>query len=908
MRPSPDTIAVRAFTEKPKTGEKARRGRKKSGLDEPSAYTLVFDTETTIDAAQALRVGAYQVRKGEVLAEEGLFYLAETLSRGELDTLKAYCVRHGLRLRTVRDFNENVLLEIGYHGQGLIAGFNLPFDLSRIAIRHAPARFAMRGGFSFMMAAGKHQPEVRVKHLSPRASLIDFNRPAGQDTPRGARKRGQKTPAFRGYFVDLKTLAAALTSRSFKLETLCAFLKTPTRKHASEEHGETLSDTYLDYARVDVQVSWECLCALRARYREHGLRKPIHRILSEASIGKAYLTLMGISPLMECQTVPRRVFAMAMETYYGGRAEIRMRRVPVEVIYTDFKSMYPTVNALMGLWEFIIGDGLNWHDATAQTRAFLGSVTREAFQSKETWRHLRTLVRVKPDGDLLPVRAVYDAAKKTRVNAIGLNFLTYDGGLWYTLADVVAAKILSGKTPDILEAVSFVPGEPQLGLKSVNLFGKPEFAIDPLHDDAFVRLIDLRDEAKAQGDDVEKAIKIIANSTSYGIFIEILRDEAPKPETLKLFHPDGREDTIKTKALEEPGTFFNPVIGTLITGAARLMLALAERTVIAEGLQWAFCDTDSLAIARPEGMGRDEFRTRVGRVVDWFDPLNPYAKPGSILQIEAENYASDGSGALEPLYAFAISAKRYALFNFDSESRPVIRKASAHGLGHLVAPYGDDEPAPDIPDPVLPLGKIGVSRWQYDFWYKIIEAGLGDAPKTVTLDYHPALQKPAATRYAATSPALLKWMERWNAPRRWHDKVRAHGFMLKFTPRSHNQMAFDEDDIVMSARKGRPSWPPVPKPSAPFDCDPAKAAEHAFDRETGEPVPVHMLETYVEALALFHLSPEAKFENGDYDETGETRRRHIIAKRVKRIGKEANAVAGDGVDYPVRKGDEAEFG
>ena len=38
-------------------------------------------------------------------------------------------------------------------------------------------------------------------------------------------------------------------------------------------------------------------------------------------------------------------------TAYGGRAEVRLRRDIQEVVYYDIKSMYPTVNALMGLWE-----------------------------------------------------------------------------------------------------------------------------------------------------------------------------------------------------------------------------------------------------------------------------------------------------------------------------------------------------------------------------------------------------------------------------------------------------------------------------------------------------------------------------------------------------------------------------
>ncbi len=54
--------------------------------------------------------------------------------------------------------------------------------------------------------------------------------------------------------------------------------------------------------------------------------------------------------------------------------------------------------------------------------------------------------------------------------------------------------------------------------------------------------------------------------------------------------------------------------------------------------------------------------------------------------MEKQNYLR-GKG-VEPLFCFPISAKRYALFNLDAEGKPVIRKASAHGLGHFVAPYG----------------------------------------------------------------------------------------------------------------------------------------------------------------------------------------------------------------------------
>ncbi|WP_417494470.1 hypothetical protein [Maricaulis sp.] len=882
---TPDTIALRAYTEKPNGKPVAqRRGRK--GLDEPSPWVLIFDTETRTDPSQALRVGFYQLRHEGELFEEGAFFDASSLSDAEKSDLKAYCESRNLRLRTLMDFNANVFVAYGYELNASIAGFNLPFDLSRIAIHHGPARGSMRGGFSFQLCESRHLPRVQVKHLSRRASLIQFSAPWKQETPRGMRKHGLKTPRHTGYFVDVKTLAAALLSRGHTLESLCEALDVPTRKAASESHGGPLTETYLDYARDDVQATWECYAALVEQYSQHRLSTPAHRIISEASIGKAYLKEMGIDPLLASQDVPRELFGCIMSTFYGGRAEVRIRRTVTEVIYTDFKSMYPTVNALMGLWSFVIADGFSWTDATVETRAFLDRVTRADFQHRETWSELITLVKVRPDKEVLPVRAAYDG----KVNTIGLNYLSYDGGIWYTLADVVAAKFIGGKSPEILEAIRFSPGKPQSELQPIELFGNPDYRIDPNKDDAFTRWVDLRDEAKANKDPIQLAIKILANSTSYGIFIEILRDNAPKPEPLNIFGPAGFIGDMQSTALEEPGKYFHPLLGTLITGAARLMLALAESEASAQGLGWVFCDTDSLAMARPDGMSRAEFRLRADRVSEWFNPLNPYRKSGSILQMEDVNYAADETGRLEPLYAYAVSSKRYALFNTDAEGRPVIRKASAHGLGHLVAPYGENDPASGVPDPVAPLDQMGVSRWQYDLWYHIIRAALEGEPDYVPLNYHPALAQPAASRYGATSPDLLAWMRHHNEGRDYLDQVKPFGFMTSFSALPSTQRPMREDLTADPNRRGRPIKQVTPKPIAPFERHPAKAAAQAFDRETGEPVPSNLLQSYQDSLVRYHLSPESKFENADFYDRGETRRRHVVARRVVLIGKEANGV------------------
>jgi hypothetical protein len=67
-----------------------------------------------------------------------------------------------------------------------------------------------------------------------------------------------------------------------------------------------------------------------------------------------------------------------------------------------------------------------------------------------------------------------------------------------------------------------------------------------------------------------------------------------------------------------------------------------------------------------------------------------------------------------------------------------------------------------------------------------------------------------------------------------------------------------------------------------------KATRFAFDRETGNPVKANTLATYAEALAQYHLRPEAKFLNGDFFDHGRTERRHVVAVQILHIGKEAN--------------------
>src|SRR5207342_2024120 len=105
------------------------------------------------------------------------------------------------------------------------------------------------------------------------------------------------------------------------LASLAEFLNVRSRKLATEDHGGPLTHDYLAYAMQDVQVTWECFAELSKRYAKHGLTlTPMHRIKSEAGVGKAYIKEMGIQPWrLAHPDFPPKMLNIIMQTYFGGR-------------------------------------------------------------------------------------------------------------------------------------------------------------------------------------------------------------------------------------------------------------------------------------------------------------------------------------------------------------------------------------------------------------------------------------------------------------------------------------------------------------------------------------------------------------------------------------------------------------
>jgi hypothetical protein len=857
-------------------------------------YLLVLDTETTTDAAQSLTFGSYRYyrvswtgqRPQLACAEEGLCHAddMETRDPEGFQCLAKYVAAHraatiegvpsDLKLLSRTEFVNKVFYQEAFKKRSLIVGFNLPFDLSRLAVGWGATRGRFQGGVSLVLftyqaedglwkEAHKYRPRIAIKHIDSKRALKGFVRPGALDDidriPEGADGgKPEEGYMFRGHFLDLRTIVYALTDESHSLASACEVLGVEAGKLAINGHGQ-ISTEYIDYNRRDVEATAELYVKVMEDYRPHPISLQPTKAYSPASIGKAYLRAMGIEPRLKRQAdFSPEVLGYSMVSYYGGRAECRIRKVPLPVVYLDFLSMYPTVNALMGLWRFHIAGGIDVEDRTAEVRRLLEGLALDDCFRPGTWPQLMVIVEVEAEGDVLPIRARYDLAVPSW--QIGVNVLEA-GRRWHALADVVASKLLTGKAPRILRALAFVPTGTQSGLRPVRLRG--EIPVDPVRHDLFNVAVEERQRLKRRSElsPAEKArhdfLKVFANATSYGITAELIRRELPKDKTEKVgVYGLDEPFEVRTSAPEDPGEFCFPPLAACITSSARLMLAMLERCVADLGGIHVLCDTDSMAIVATERGGLipcpgGPLRSADGRdcisALSWhqvegvrqrFAQLNPYdrkAVPGSILEVEKENLDPE-DGQRRQLWAYAISAKRYALFNLDEAGEPVLRKWSEHGLGHLLNPTD-----PDSED----------REWIRACWELLVRKGLGLPVEELSW-----FDRPALSQIRASSPHMLRPFDSYNASKPYAEQVKPFNFLLsvQVAPFGHPQGVDPTRFHLVAPWSSEPAeWMSLPW----FDLHSGREFRITTTDDFGASGRV-LVKTYRDVLAAYEVHPEAK--------------------------------------------------
>ena len=763
-------IAIRVYPlKKDDTDSQSTTGRK--FWRGPDAL-VVLDTETRIDARQTLTFGSYQnIIQGRRI-EEGLFYGDNLLPR-ELQILRCYVRRRKpdvvpegrqeIRLLPLREFLKEFYLD-AYKTRCLVVGFNLPFDLSRLAFDVAIARRRYAGGFSLGLwtyfdkkngreCRNPHRPRILIKHIDSKRALIGFGgRYETDDEDRipddSATGEPDEEFKFRGHFLDLRTLAFALTDRAYSLDAACKDFGVEYPKLKVTKHG-SVTERYVDYNRRDVLATSELAGKLLEEFRKHPLSMQATKAFSPASIGKGYLRDMGIAPVIERQPkFPTRYLGNAQSAFFGGRSSAHIRKVAVPVVYTDFLSMYPTVNSLMGLWNFVVADRIRVVDRCQnEVRNLLRRTSFADLFRPSMWKRFAYFVRVIPDRDALPSRSCYSIESNDW--QVAVNYLSAHSGnrkdaLWFSLPDIIASQLITGRAPRIVDAFRLDAVGKLEELKPISL--RSAISVDPAKQDFFKVVIEQRkllgsrtDLAPIEKERLNKALKVLANAASYGIYAEMNREESEKPVRINCHGIDRKPFSCMVLHPDKTGEYCFPPLAALITGAARLMLALLERSVTDKGGTYAMEDTDSMAIVAtergglipcPGGPHRSEEGKESIKALSWrdvdqisrtFARLNPYdrkAVPGSILKIEDDN-RHPITKKQRQLYCVAISTKRYALFERLKYGTPrLLRKKggdaedrwSEHGLGHLLNPIDPESEDRD---------------WISKIWLNIVRRTLG---------------------------------------------------------------------------------------------------------------------------------------------------------------------------------------
>jgi hypothetical protein len=893
----PQDIFVRAHAPAPS----GKRWKEKRAEKWPS-HALVFDTETTIDAKQKLTIGCF--RRCELegnqyrCIEEGLFY-ADSLAPEKLQILQRY-VDKPASVPDTRRFPPQIRLTLvdrnsfirrifwrAVKSGDLIVGFNLPFDLSRLAVKSSSAKKG--GGWSLELTLRKSRKTGRMELDPERPRIVITSQNSKSAFIRVSSHYRPKEWPNEARFLDLRTLTFALRDRSYNLERACKGFHVPGKLKHKASGRVTFKE--IKYCRRDVAATTGLLNAAKSEFDGNPIELKPDGAYSPASIAKSYLDSMNIAHPKEQFKISKKNYGISMQSYYGGRAECRIRKTAVPVVYTDFTSQYPTVNALLGNWNVLKASAVRFESCTGQVRTTLSKLALAETFKPGFWRQLSFFALVKPENDIFPVRTIY----RGRTQNIGVNQLSSKSGVWYAGPDLVASVLLNDdKIPPIVKAVRMVSRGEQAGLVPTNLGGM--VAVDPRKDDFFIRIVEQRIRYKPKDKSLAKFLKVIANSGSYGLFVQV--DPETKTKAADVGVSSGEKKLrMSSRYVEKLGPWYFPPVASLITSGGRLLLAMLERSIQDLEGNYLFCDTDSMCIVASEQGGltpcvggafelNDQGAIKalsfaqVASVADRFNELNPYgAVVRDILKTEDINHVdSDASKPRRQLFGYAIPSKRYALYTQNGDNISIV-KASGHGLGYLLSPKEEKEEKErtDAGDDEEDDDDDKVPEWVNEAWERLLCKELGLRPKEP--DW---LDLPAMMRMAMTSPNVMRtgrpeWLTAFNF------------FLLPLLAEDGYPIGFDSSNFkfITPAERDRRKWSNL-KGINLFDGQTYRI-RMVPDGNQRDPVPDSMriiLRQYLD-------HPEAKSLAADGTPcTGKTvgllRRASIVASEIVPVGKETD--------------------
>jgi hypothetical protein len=721
---------------------------------------LVVDCETTTqELGQRLNFGFYQkcelkngsyqpIEEGVIVADD----LERRLGKDAIELLEicahnekssSVCGRFAkIRIYTRSEWIEKVFFPWAVLRKAAIVGANLAFDLSVLSIDYHDHK--TENGFSSELASrykgreNKRYPRLRDVPKNSRTAFLDLS---GGTGPFKCGKR------FRGRFLDVLTVGFAMRNAHFSLESACEEWKVEGKLDHTPKGKVTLDE--IRYCREDVAATLRLLNAQRKEYETYPISLPPEKALSPASLAKSFKESMGLErPMFKFKKLPDRIHGIAMQAYYGGRSEVRIRDTVLPVTLLDYTSNYPASAALLNTWKLEIAKELKVKNCTKEARRILSQITQDKLLDKNFWPKLAFIAQVIPDGQPFPLRSYYaDDGESTN---IGFNPLFSKTSLWFAGPDLANA-VLHGWKLKVVKAITLIPIGIQSGLKEIPLGNR---TLDPAKEDPYIAWVEEKEVTKGEK---RNFIKCLLNSGGYGLSVELNRKRFParKPQKVRIWAGEQELPSITTTDYEEPGKWYFPWIGSLITAGGRLLLGILQKEVETRETSFLMTDTDSMAVmsTRRRGLfpcpggphkmpdGREAVKALswadAAAITDRIQALSPFSDKIRFLKFDKTNFNSKAKR--HQLFGLGYSAKRYCL-----RTEKEIIKPSEHGLGPYFVPAKDGE---RFWSPEDCMEDKKYLRWVKELW----ELKFGMRKELPEWTNYLSMRK-----YAVTSPNILK--------------------------------------------------------------------------------------------------------------------------------------------------------
>jgi hypothetical protein len=142
-----------------------------------------------------------------------------------------------------------------------------------------------------------------------------------------------------------------------------------------------------------------------------------------------------------------------------------------------------------------------------------------------------------------------------------------DDALWFSSPDIVASKILTGTIPNIVDAFRIESDGVLPDLQAIKLRGMVE--VEPSNRDFFRTVIEERKRLSSRVDlpeierkRLDKALKVLANAASYGIYAEMNRQESDEKVNVICRSIDAEPYARRVSHPDIPGEFCFPPLAT----------------------------------------------------------------------------------------------------------------------------------------------------------------------------------------------------------------------------------------------------------------------------------------------------------------------------------------------------------